>query len=98
MRWTSTAPDAGSYTRDLRSRSCSGGKAKQIFYSTGPQRSQADVDAEAHSKLLKLGINPDDVVVVLCIELLSQWTAAMKRFTDAIDTDPVSSGAYQTAC
>lgn len=65
------------------------GKAKQIFYSTGPQRSQAEVDAEVHSKLPVLGISPDDVVVVQCIELLGQWTTSMTRFTDAIEADPV---------
>lgn len=63
------------------------GKAKQIFYSTGPKRPQAEVEAEIHSKLPKLGINPDDTIVIQCIELLGQWTAAMERFTDTIEGD-----------
>lgn len=62
-------------------------KAKQIFYTIGPFRPQAEVEAEIHSKLPKLGINPDDVVVVQCIELLRQWTASIERFTDAIKAD-----------
>lgn len=63
------------------------GKAKQIFYSTGPQRPQAEVEAEVHSKLPKLGIKTDEVVVVQCIELLGLWTSALERFTDAIEAD-----------
>lgn len=63
------------------------GKAKQIFYSYGAQKPQTEVEAEIHSKLPKLGINPDDVVVVQCIDLLSLWAAAMERFTDAIKAD-----------
>ncbi|MBN3968473.1 hypothetical protein IMW75_24780 [Pseudomonas gregormendelii] len=63
------------------------GKAKQIFYSVGPRKPQAEVLTEVHSKLPKLGLTPDDVVVVQCIELLEQWVAAMQRFTDAIKAD-----------
>ncbi|MBH3471722.1 hypothetical protein [Pseudomonas putida] len=63
------------------------GKAKQIFYSYGPQKSQTEVEAEVHAKLPKLGINPGEVVVIQCIELLGLWTAAMERFTDAIKAD-----------
>ena len=62
-------------------------KAKQIFYTTGPLRAQAEAEAEIHSKLPILGIKPDDVVVVQCIELLSQWIDSIGRFTDAIKAD-----------
>ncbi|PTR27884.1 hypothetical protein [Pseudomonas sp. GV085] len=63
------------------------GKAKQIFYSVGPRRPQGEILAEVHAKLPKLGLTPDDVVIVQCIELLEQWVAAMERFTDAIKAD-----------
>ena len=43
--------------------------------------------AEVHAKLPNLGLTPDDVVIVQCIELLEQWVAAMERFTDAIKAD-----------
>jgi hypothetical protein len=63
------------------------GKAKQIFYSVGPRRPQAEILTEVHSKLPKLGLTPDEVVVIQCIELLDQWVTAMERFTDAIGAD-----------
>lgn len=63
------------------------GKAKQIFYSVGPRRPQEEILAEVHAKLPKLGLSPDDVVIVQCIDLLQQWVAAMGRFTDAIKAD-----------
>ncbi len=63
------------------------GKAKQIFYSVGPRKPQSEVLAEVHTKLPKLGLLPDDVVVVQCIDLLEQWVAAMERFTDGIKAD-----------
>lgn len=63
------------------------GKAKQIFYSTGPRRNNAEVEIEIHAKLPKLGLTPDEVVVVQCIDLTDQWAVSLGRFTDAIDED-----------
>ncbi|WP_019438316.1 hypothetical protein [Pseudomonas putida] len=63
------------------------GKAKQIFYSTGARRSDAEVEAEIHAKLPKLGLTPDEVVVLQCIDLTDQWSTAMERFTQAIEAD-----------
>ena len=63
------------------------GKAKQIFYSVGPRRPLGEILTEVHAKLPKLGLTPDDVVIVQCIELLEQWVAALERFTDAIEAD-----------
>lgn len=63
-------------------------KAKQIFYPTGPRRPQAEVEAEVHLTLPKLGLTPSDVVVVQCIDFSDQWIESMRRFTDAIKADP----------
>ncbi|MHA6574577.1 hypothetical protein [Pseudomonas yamanorum] len=63
------------------------GKAKQIFYSTGPRRTNSELETEIHAKLSKLGLTPDDVVVVQCIDLTDQWVVSLERFTDAIDDD-----------
>ena len=63
------------------------GKAKQIFYSVGPRRPLGEILTEVHAKLPNLGLTPDDVVIVQCIELLEQWVAALERFTDAIKAD-----------
>lgn len=62
-------------------------KAKQIFNPTGPRRPQAEVEAEIYLTLPKLGLVPRDVVVVQCIDLTEQWIEAMRRFSDAIETD-----------
>lgn len=63
------------------------GKAKQIFYSTGPLRAQSEVENEIFTKLPEIGIRPDDTVIVQCVELLGLWSAAINRFTDAIESD-----------
>jgi hypothetical protein len=63
------------------------GKAKQVFYSTGPRRTDAEVETEIQAKLPKLGLTPDEVVVVQCIDLTDQWMIALERFTDAINAD-----------
>jgi hypothetical protein len=75
------------HTGSAESKLFSDGKAKQIFYTVGPRRPLGEILAEVHAKLPKLGLTPDDVVIVQCIELLEQWMAAMERFTDAIQAD-----------
>ncbi|WP_323601541.1 hypothetical protein [Pseudomonas putida] len=62
-------------------------KAKQIINPTGPRRPQAEVEAEVHLTLPKLGLAPSNVVVVQCIDFTEQWIEAMRRFTDAIEAD-----------
>ncbi|CAI3808146.1 hypothetical protein [Pseudomonas putida] len=62
-------------------------KAKQIINPTGPRRPQAEVEAEVHLTLPKLGLTPSNVVVVQCIDFSDQWIEAMRRFTDAIKAD-----------